>query len=190
MSKRRLSAWAALLLTVAAAVLAIVLAVQRFPRGLSVLLCVALAALAAWYAVRRRGTARIVWAGAGGILLAGAVVLIVLEGKPLLNLLILVALPGAVVAARNAFRVHVELPSAPPPDHPVLFYNPLSGGGKAKRFHLAEEARSRGIEPIELRRGDDLEKLVCAVVRRGANGLAMAGGDGSQAIVQPAAAMD
>jgi diacylglycerol kinase family enzyme len=187
-SKRRLAAWAALILTAAAAVLAVVLAVQRFPRGLSVFLCVALAALAAWYAVRRRGAGRIVWAGAGAILLAGAVVLIVVEGKPLLNLLILAALAGAVLAARDAFTVHVELPSAPPPDHPVLFYNPLSGGGKAERFHLAEEARRRGIEPIELRRGDDLEELVRVAVRRGANGLAMAGGDGSQAIVAKVAA--
>jgi diacylglycerol kinase family enzyme len=187
-SKRRLTASAALLLTLAAAVLAIILAVQRFPRGLSVFLCVALAALAAWHAVRRRGAGRIVWAGAGAVLLAGAVVLIVVEGKPLLNLLVLAALAGAAVAAREAFRVHVHLPSVAPPDHPVLFYNPLSGGGKAQRFHLAEEAERRGIEPIELRRGDDLEELVRAAVRRGANGLAMAGGDGSQAVVAKIAA--
>jgi diacylglycerol kinase family enzyme len=65
----------------------------------------------------------------------------------------------------------------------VLFYNPLSGGGKAERFHIADEARKRGIEPIELRRGDDLETLVRDAVARGADALAMAGGDGSQAIV-------
>ena len=46
------------------------------------------------------------------------------------------------------------------PTNPVLFYNPLSGGGKAARFHLADEARRRGIEPVELQRGDDLETLV------------------------------
>ncbi len=188
MTTRRLSSCAALLLTAAAAALAIVLAVERFPRGLSVLVCVALAALAGWYAVRRRGAARIVWASAGALLLAGAVVLIVIEGKPVLNLLVFAALAGAVVAARNAFRVHVELPSGAPPEHPVLFYNPLSGGGKAQRFHLAEEATRRGIEPIELRRGDDLEELARAAARRGADGLAMAGGDGSQAIVAMIAA--
>ena len=187
-SKRQLTAWAALLLTLAAAILAIVLAVQRFPRGLSVFLCVALAALAAWYAIRRRGAGQIVGAGAAAILLAGAVVLVVLEGKPILNLIVLAALAGAVVAARAAFSVHVDLPPAPPPDHPVLFYNPLSGGGKAERFHLADEARRRGIESIELRRGDDLGDLVRAAVSRGANGLAMAGGDGSQAIVAMIAA--
>lgn len=183
MSSRRLSASAALLLTFAAVALAIVLAVERFPRGLSVLICLALAALAAWYGVRRRGTARIVWASAGALLLAAAVVLIVIEGKAVLDVLIFAALAGAVVAARSAFRIRVKLPSAPPPKHPVLFYNPLSGGGKAQLFHLAEEATRRGIEPIELRRGQDLDELVRAAVRRGADGLAMAGGDGSQAIV-------
>ena len=183
MSQRRLWACAALLLALAAGALAIVLAVQRFPRGLSVWLCVAAAVLAAWYAVRRRGTARTVLAGTGALLVAGAIALVVLEGKPLLSLLVLVGLAGSVVAARNAFRVHVELPSAAPPKHPVLFYNPLSGGGKAERFHLAEEARRRGIAPIELRRGDDLADLVHAAVKGGADGLAMAGGDGSQAIV-------
>jgi diacylglycerol kinase family enzyme len=70
----------------------------------------------------------------------------------------------------------------------VLFYNPKSGGGKAERFHLAEEARRRGIEPIELRLGEDLETLVRGAVQRGADALAMAGGDGSQAIVAKVAA--
>ncbi len=187
-SKRRALACAALLLLVAAAALAIVLAVQRFPRGVSVLLCAVLAVLAAWYGVRRRDATRMVLVGAAGLLLAGAIALIILEGKPLLNLLVLAAFAGSVVAARGAFRVHVALPPAPPPEHPVLFYNPLSGGGKAERFHLAEEARDRGIEPIELRQGDDLEELVRAAVERGARGLAMAGGDGSQAIVAMIAA--
>lgn len=182
--------WAslALLLTVGATALAIVLAVGGFPRGLSVLLCVVLAGLAAWYAVRRRGPPRILWAIAGCLLLAGAVALVVLEGRPLLDALVLAAWLGALGAARNAFRVHVDLPPAAPPRHPVLFYNPLSGGGKAERFHLADEARRRRIEPIELRRGDDLEQLVRAAVGRDADGLAMAGGDGSQAIVAMVAA--
>ena len=70
----------------------------------------------------------------------------------------------------------------------MLFYNPLSGGGKAERFHLADEARRRGIEPIELRRGQDLEQLVRGAVNDGADALAMAGGDGSQAIVAMIAA--
>jgi hypothetical protein len=70
----------------------------------------------------------------------------------------------------------------------VLFYNPKSGGGKAEKFHLAEEARARGIEPIELKLGTDLEQLVRGAVADGADALAMAGGDGSQAVVAMVAA--
>jgi diacylglycerol kinase family enzyme len=70
----------------------------------------------------------------------------------------------------------------------VLFYNPKSGGGKAEKFHLADEARARGIEPIELKLGTDLEQLVRGAVADGADALAMAGGDGSQAVVAMVAA--
>ena len=65
----------------------------------------------------------------------------------------------------------------------MLFFNPRSGGGKAERFALAVEARKRGIKAIKLNAGDDLEALVRAAVADGADGLAMAGGDGSQAVV-------
>ena len=84
--------------------------------------------------------------------------------------------------------VHVTLPGASAPSRPVLFFNPRSGGGKAERFSLADEARARGIEPIELKPGDDLETLVRGAIDRGADALAMAGGDGSQAIVAALAA--
>ena len=94
----------------------------------------------------------------------------------------------ALAAARATLAVHVDLPSASAPRRPVLFFNPRSGGGKAERFSLAAEARARGIEPIELKPGDDLETLVREAVARGADALAMAGGDGSQAIVAAIAA--
>jgi len=89
----------------------------------------------------------------------------------------------SIPAAREAFRVHAPLPSVPPPRRAVLFYNPKSGGGKAERFRLADEAAARGIEAIELTRGADLRELVEGAVAQGADALAMAGGDGSQAIV-------
>jgi hypothetical protein len=56
----------------------------------------------------------------------------------------------SLAATRAAFSIHVELPRVPAPRHAVLFFNPKSGGGKAERFKLADEARARGIEPIEL----------------------------------------
>jgi diacylglycerol kinase family enzyme len=70
----------------------------------------------------------------------------------------------------------------------VLLWNPRSGGGKAQRAGLEQAARERGIEPVELREGDDLEALARAAVARGADALAMAGGDGSQATVAAVAA--
>ena len=83
----------------------------------------------------------------------------------------------------NRQQAPVALPSAQTPRRPVLFYNPRSGGGKADRFSLPSEARARGIEPVELSPGDDYAALVRAHVARGADALAMAGGDGSQAMV-------
>ena len=93
------------------------------------------------------------------------------------------ALLVSLAAASAAFTVHVDLPSAPAPRQPVLFFNPRSGGGKRNASRSPRRLRERGIEPIELKAGDDLEVLVRRAVERGADGLAMAGGDGSQAIV-------
>jgi diacylglycerol kinase family enzyme len=65
----------------------------------------------------------------------------------------------------------------------VLIINPNSGGGKAERFNLPEEARKRGVEPLLLERGDSLCDLADRAVRHGADVIGMAGGDGSQALV-------
>ena len=185
---RRLWSAAALLLALAAIALAVAALIARFPDGLSVLACLVVGVYAAWYGVRRRGAARSVGIAAGLLLLAGAIVLVVVERRVLENALVIATFVGALATARLAFRVHVSLPRADRPQRPVLFYNPRSGGGKAERFRLAEEARRRGIEPMELRPGTDLEELVRDAVKRGADALAMAGGDGSQAIVAMVAA--
>jgi diacylglycerol kinase family enzyme len=71
---------------------------------------------------------------------------------------------------------------------PVLFINPNSGGGKARRAGLAVLARQRGIEPVTLAPGDELEALIQGAVADGADALGVAGGDGSLAVVAAAAA--
>ena len=115
--------------------------------------------------------------------------ILVFGGPPGMDLLVVVGLLVTLAAARQTLTVHVDLPGAEPPQRPVLFFNPKSGGGKAERFKLADEARKRGIEPIELGPPAwDLEALVRGALERGADGLAMAGGDGSQAIVAAIAA--
>jgi diacylglycerol kinase family enzyme len=65
----------------------------------------------------------------------------------------------------------------------VLIINPNSGGGKAERFNLPEEARRRNIEPLLLGRDDDLCELATRAATGGADVIGMAGGDGSQALV-------
>jgi diacylglycerol kinase family enzyme len=185
---RRLAAAAALVLQLGALVLALVVAIENFPRGLSVLACLVVAAMIGWWAFLREGISRAAGLAVAALLLAGAVALVVLEGRPFEDVIVLVAFGLSLPAARLAFSPHVALPAAPRPKHPVLFYNPKSGGGKATRFHVADEARARGIEPVELRQGDDLRVLVREAIARGADGLAMAGGDGSQAIVAAEAA--
>jgi diacylglycerol kinase family enzyme len=167
--------------------LAVVVVVQEFPRGLIALGCVALAAAAAWYGVLRRGAARVLGLAVGALGL-GAAILLFISDRLLEQLVIAAALVLSLACARAAFSVRTRLPQVPAPQRPVLFYNPKSGGGKAERFKVADEARARGIEPIELGPPWDLEQLVRDAVASGADGLAMAGGDGSQAIVAAIAA--
>ena len=185
---RRVWSAVALLLGLAAIVLAVDAAIAHFPSGLAVLACVILAGCCTWLGITRRGAARAAGLFAAALFLAGAVALVVLEARAIEDAVVVLAIIAALAAAREAFQPHAHLPSAERPSKPVLFYNPKSGGGKAVRFHLADEARKRGIEPIELQRGQDLEELVRGAVGDGANALAMAGGDGSQAIVAMIAA--
>lgn len=188
MLRRRLLAIAALVLPVVALGLAIAAAASNFPAGLVVIAFVLLAVPVAWFALLRRGAVRAVGIAVAALLVvAGAAVLLV-KGELALKLGAVVAILLALAAARRAFHVHVHLPPARAPRSPVLFWNPKSGGGKATRFKLEDEARARGIEPIQLKLGDDLEQLVRDAVAGGADGLAMAGGDGSQAIVATVAA--
>jgi diacylglycerol kinase family enzyme len=188
MAHRRFGAAAALVLLSASLVLAVVVTVSAFPRGLSVFVCVVAAIAVGWWAVVRGGWQRVVGGIIAVVLLVGAVVLLVVEGHLLGNLLVVVGIVLALGAARQAFAVHVALPPGAAPARPVLFYNPKSGGGKAERFDVAGEARARGVEPIELKRGDDLAVIVRDAIARGADALGMAGGDGSQAVVAAIAA--
>jgi len=186
--KRWLAAVIALVVGAATLVLAVAVAVNEFPRGLGVLACVVIAGACVWYGLLRRGFPRVAALTVAGLALVGAVVLIVAGGARFVDLLVLVGVLVSLAAARATLFVHVDLPGASAPTRAVLFFNPKSGGGKAEKFSLAKEARARGIEPIELGPPWDLEALVRGALDRGADALAMAGGDGSQAIVAAIAA--
>ena len=106
MLNQRLAAVVSLVLFAAAVVFAVVLGVQGFPRGLSVLACVLLAVAAAWWALVRRGAARVIGAVIAAALLVGAVVLVVLEGRVLEDALLLAGL--VISVARRAGRSSCE----------------------------------------------------------------------------------
>ena len=95
------------------------------------------------------------------------------------------ALSRDVRTLKSSATTGTAVPSA---EHGVLIMNLKSGGGKAERFHLADECRRRGIEPVVLQSGDDLLDLARDAIDRGADVIGMAGGDGSQALVASIAA--
>jgi diacylglycerol kinase family enzyme len=189
-SRRRLVALLALLALLGAAAAGVV-AVTQGSAGRLVVVVVALVAavVGGWYLVAARGAARM----AGGLLAAAAVVTLLLailtsarNGLGLEVALVLVAV--AVVAAKRALADTLggevdRGARVARPRHPVLIMNPWSGGGKVEKWDLVEECRSRGIEPVVLKRGDDLLQLADDAVARGADVIGMAGGDGSQALV-------
>ena len=187
--KPRLAAILALVLAALTVAAALYSVVANFPRGLILAALLIGAAAFAWYGLLRRGPRRIAGLAAAAVLALAAVLIVVLDsGRPRAD-------PDRGRACSRRWRrprpstaVHEPLPGAADPAHPVLFYNPKSGGGKAERFKLADEARTRGIEPIELGPPWDLDALVRGAIDRGADALAMAGGDGSQAIVAAIAA--
>jgi diacylglycerol kinase family enzyme len=161
-------------------------------RILVAILSIVLGVVGLWFALTRRAAPRLI----GTVLApAGLIAFLVIaltadhRGLPLVAVfaLVLVSAGAARYALRRDPRTLRAAPvpgtPAPRPNHPVLLMNPKSGGGKAERFHLVDECRARGIEPIVLRRDDDLLELAEAAIARGADVIGMAGGDGSQALV-------
>ncbi len=188
MKSRRVAAVLATVFFIAFVVLLAVMSARAFPRGLIVAGLLAVAVVALWHAAGRRSVARVVLLVLAGVLVVSAVVVLV-TGHVLFEAFIaLAAFAASVLAARQAFRMHVPLPAAVAPTRAVMIWNPRSGGGKAAAAHLDVEARARGIEPVELRPGDDLVQLVKDAVAGGADALAAAGGDGTQALVASIAA--
>ena len=187
LTRRRFAAAGALLLAPWAIVSAAVFVGQDPAQLVSMLLSLALALAAGWFGLVRRGAARIAGLLIAALLAAG-VVETLLDRRVLDRVTTIGMFWLALAAAAVAFAIHVPLPRAARPRRPVLFLNPRSGGGKAERFRLADEARARGIEPVVLGPGDDLAALVRTAADDGADALAMAGGDGSQAIVAAIAA--
>jgi diacylglycerol kinase family enzyme len=173
----------------AAVVVGVIGAVNHFPRGLFVIAFVLIGAACAWQGLLRRGVARTVLIAVAAGLVVLAVALLV-RRDPLVTVLVVVFAVAGVQCARLALTARVKLPRAARPTSPVLIFNPRSGDGKAARFRLPEEARDRGIRPVEMSMDKSLEATVEEQLRNGADAIAMAGGDGSQAVVAAIAARE
>lgn len=188
---RRMSAIVALVAVVVVIATLVVVLVRHLLWLSAAIVCLGVVIAAAGYAVTRTGVRRLVGGVVAVLASVAPLVLVVAYGEPvqLLFLIALVAVAG--VATRYALGRDIRsLKRAPTPGmavgpaaRPVLFMNPMSGGGKVERFHLVEEAERRGIEAVLLAPGDDLRQLAERAATRGADVLGMAGGDGSQALV-------
>src|SRR3954451_2452392 len=183
----------AALASVAAAIVVTLVGLATNWRGLLVTLVgLLVVVVAGWYAVSGRGRTRaaaVVAAMAGaGLFVAG---FFVSDLSPVRVLAVIVLAVISVGAARfalgrspEAIRAEVQsAPTAPAAQRPALIMNLKSGGGKAEKFHLEDECRTRGIEAIVLRPGDDLRRLAEDAIASGVDVIGMAGGDGSQALV-------
>ncbi|WP_438947815.1 diacylglycerol/lipid kinase family protein [Streptomyces triticisoli] len=93
--------------------------------------------------------------------------------------------PTGAAAARACTPRPTEAPR-----HPWILMNPRSGGGKVDRFGLAEKAGASGADVVLLDPGlhQDVAELARRAVDDGADLLAVAGGDGTQALVAEVAA--
>jgi diacylglycerol kinase family enzyme len=194
---QRLAALAALL-CIAAAVALVLAGVARniayvAVAAVGLVLCV----VASWYVVSRRGPVRLAAAAIMAAALALVIIMLLFADIRIWRAAVAAALSVlSVASARYALRrspgalssAARRRPAVAAARHPVLIMNLKSGGGKAERFGLAQECRSRGIETVVLGPGDDLLQLAEDAVARGADVIGMAGGDGSQALVAAVAA--
>lgn len=155
---------------------------------LVLLLCIFVFAFSAWFVLTRRFRLGVF---AVPFLLLGLAGIVATIGVYFLAFLALGALlavfgfAGRYAVAQDRKRVYGALRGrrVGSAGRAVLIINPKSGGGKADRFNLPEEARKRGVEPVVLEPGSDLHELVEQAATDGADVIGMAGGDGSQALV-------
>jgi diacylglycerol kinase family enzyme len=186
--RSRLAALVALLALAAAVTVALATLVDGPDDFVALLLWIFVFAFSAWFVLtRRRLLVRLL---AVPFLLLGLAGIIATIGVYFLPFLVLAALlavfsfAGRYAVAEDRKRVYGALRGrrVGPARRAVLLINPKSGGGKAERFDLPDEARKRGVEPVLLEPGTDLLELA-EDAADGAEVIGMAGGDGSQALV-------
>jgi diacylglycerol kinase family enzyme len=188
--RRQVAALAAIATALATVVVAAVALWSSWDDLVLSLVCLAVAVVAAWYVLARRGVRRVL---AVLVLVAAIVgVIVFVTGDRALLLLLGVAVLAFATAGLARFALRADRASlrdaappgvaVPPAARPVLLYNPKSGGGKADAA-LVAAAEARGIRAVDLTEAPDLEQLARDVIAEGADVVGVAGGDGSQALV-------
>lgn len=153
-----------------------------------------LTAAGVWWLLSRTG-----WVRSLAVVLVVAAPLAVLALYAAAGLLwvVLVSLGlwALAVSAGRAALLGDDVPAMPElpagrARHPFLIMNPRSGGGKVGEFRLDERAGALGAEVVVLDPAapQDVAELARRAVRRGADLLGVAGGDGTQALVAAVAA--
>lgn len=184
---RRVLAAVALLALLAAVACLVWIGIESAPGLLVAVAALLAAAVASGSAIVHRGWRRRLTQALALVALACSVTIAVLAGAPRFahvgRLALLVgAIAVYVVASRAALRRTVQARDIwrrqHRPRRPVLVINPLSGGGRfADRIVAA--ARRAGAEVVELDPDDEVTELVRDLVDRGADCVAVAGGDGT-----------
>jgi diacylglycerol kinase family enzyme len=152
----------------------------------------ALAAVGVWWTLAHTGALRAL--GAALSVTAPVAVLTLyatfgMLGPAVLSLgLWLLAVTAARTAVAPGGRTASEQAVAEAPHAPWVLMNPRSGGGKVGRFGLVEKARAAGCRVALLDAGQDVAGLARQAATEGADLLAVAGGDGTQALVAEVAA--
>ncbi|MFI9046921.1 diacylglycerol/lipid kinase family protein [Streptomyces sp. NPDC053427] len=155
----------------------------------------AVAAAGAWWALTRRGLARVLASTLAAV--APAAVLLLYAWAGLLWVVLVSLALGALAVSAGGAALGGEArptraPDVPcaPPQHPFLIMNPRSGNGKVGAFHLKERAEELGAEVhlLDTTHDEDVVALARGAVDNGADLLGVAGGDGTQAMVAGVAA--
>lgn len=154
----------------------------------------ALTAVGVWWTLAHTGVVRL--AGVGLCVSAPVAVLALYAASGMLvPALLALALCILATAAARVASAPGHLPSvrerepAEAPRHPWILMNPRSGGGKVGRFDLVDKARAAGARVVLLGPGGQgPAELARQAVAEGADLLAVAGGDGTQALVAEVAA--
>jgi diacylglycerol kinase family enzyme len=145
------------------------------------------APVAAWFAVTTRSAWKRAISVTVGLAVTGAAVasVVVFTLTEIGGLLvILVAALAFRAGAHRAVLVDRPTPAGRPrPAHPWLLVNPWSGGGTAARAGLVPAAEAAGFDVHVLAPGDDPIQLARIALAGGADVLAVAGGDGTLALV-------